>query len=204
MSTMYRGRPSGQLFKNNYYKNTNINVSLLRQEVEAIVNETLRRNNIYTENGTNLNGNQQSNAERSEQNKKRKWKISTLGATMAGLQTISAGTRYINLVASTDDAKKSKELLSTGLNMATLALGAFGGVWGLVGATVLSFLRGMAGQYLENQIQELYDSRRLQYKLSNYDLSKYSTQTYDYNKQKWIATDTQRIERNILKNTKIS
>lgn len=141
--------------------------------------------------------------ERRKTEKAKRWITSHMGKAMTGAQMMSAGLRYTNILASGDEAKQNREIFSSGLSALTLGLGTIGGPWGMVASVLISYARGLFGQYIENQIQEKYDTRRFRYKLSNYDLSKYSTQTYNYSQQKWIATDTVRTTNKILGNRNV-
>jgi hypothetical protein len=174
----------------------------IKNQVTDMVNQALKENGIEPIEKGQIK--KPKTDEQTKLTKAGKWMASQMGKAMVISQSVSSGIRYKNALASGDEAKASKTLVNGGISAITLALGASKSPWGLVASTLISAFRGIFGNYIDNQIQEKYDTRRLSYRLTNYDLSKYSTQTYNYNQQKWIATDTQRIERNILKNTKIS
>jgi hypothetical protein len=65
-------------------------------------------------------------------------------------------------------------------------------------AVILNRLDGIFGQYVKNQIQLSYDNARLDYNLTSYDYGRNSTYTYNYQENKWIARDVQRIKNNVL------
>lgn len=173
----------------------------IKNQVTDMVNQALKANGIEPIEKGQIK--KPISEEKSKFYKSGRWTASQMGKAMVISQAVSSGIRYSNAVASGDEARASKTLVNGGVSAITLALGASKSPWGVVASTLISAFRGIFGNYIDNQIQEKYDTRRLSYRLTNYDLSRYSTQTYNYSQQKWIATDTVRTTKKILGNTNV-
>lgn len=174
----------------------------IKNQVTDMVNQALKENGIEPIEKGQIK--EPKTPEQTRLTKAGKWMASQMGKAMVISQAISSGIRYNNALVSGDEARASKTLINGSMSALTLGLGTFGGPWGLVASTLLSAFRGLFGNYIDNQIQEKYDTRRLSYRLTNYDLSKYSTMTYNYNQQKWVASDTQKVATQILGSRTIS
>lgn len=197
-SVMFSGMSSVRLTKSGKIDKRTKTGALIQKLVDDRVDEALRKNGIITDKDSQIKEpTPEEEAKKRRQNNK-KWLVSQMGKVMTATQVVSAGIRFQNTVSSTDEARQQRELFSGGVSAITLALGTIGGPYGLVASVLLSAGRGLVGQYVENKIQEKYDTRRLKYKITNYDLSKYSTQTYDYTQQKWRAVDTDKVNRTVL------
>lgn len=174
----------------------------IKNQVTDMVNQALKANGIEPIEKGQIK--QPQPESKSNFYKAGKWTASQMGKAMTIYSAISSGIRYNNALASGDEAKANKALLNGSLSFVTDGLGAIGGPWGLVASTTLSAIRGLLGRHIENQIQEIYDNRRLSYRLTNYDLSKYSTQTFNTVTQKWNAVDTDKVNRTVLGKVNIS
>ena len=204
-ATMFNGRVTLRVTNSGKLDKRNKIGAVIENLVNERVNEALKENGIQPASGKPIKEpTPESQArERRKSEKTKRWITSHMGKAMTGMQMVSAGMRYTNVLASGDEAKQNREIFSSGLSALTLGLGTIGGPWGMVASVIISYARGLFGQYIENQMQEKYDTRRFKYKLSNYDLSRYSTQTYNYSQQKWVATDTVRATKKILGNTNV-
>lgn len=129
---------------------------------------------------------------------RRHWLTSVVGGTMLASQIVSSSASLRGAYFSGDRAELAQQTYTSAKGMATLLLSTFGGPYGMVSAVILNRLDGMVGQAVKNQIQLQYDNARLDYNLTRYDMGRHSTYTYDYEQNKWIARDTQRIKNNIL------
>lgn len=129
---------------------------------------------------------------------RKRWLTSVVGGTMLASQIVSSTASLRGAYFSGDRAQLAQQTYTSAKGMATLLLSTFGGPYGMVSAVILNRLDGMVGQAVKNQIQLQYDNARLDYNLTRYDMGRNSTYTYDYEKNKWIARDTQRIKNNIL------
>ena len=129
------------------------------------------------------------------------WHTSVVGTTMLASQIVSSGTRLQNAWHSGDRAELAQQTYTSAKGMGTLLLSTFGGPWGMVASVILNRLDGIFGQAIKNQIQLQYDNSRLQYNMTKYDIGRFSTYTYDYEKNKWIAKDDLRVRNNILHQT---
>lgn len=174
----------------------------IKNQVTDMVNQALKANGIEPVEKGQIK--QPKTDEQTKLTKAGRWVASQMGKAMTITQSVSSGIRYKNALASGDEARATKTLVNGTWSALTLGLGTFGGPWGLVASTVLSGIRGFVGNYVDNQIQEKYDSRRLAYRMTNYDISRYSTQTYDYAKQKWVASDSDKVSKQILGSRSIS
>ena len=85
--------------------------------------------------------------------------------------------------------------MSNGL---TLGIGMFNPVLGVA----TSLINWVVSPMIQNAIQNHFDTQRLNYKFSNYDISKYST--YVYNNGQYIAQDSERVEKSLLGRKAIS
>ena len=203
-SVMFSGMASVRLTKSGKIDKRTKTGALIQKLVDDRVDEALRKNGIITDKDSQIKEPTPEEEAKKRRRNNKKWLVSQMGKAMLLSQAVSAGIRVQNAVASGDEAKQAREIFSSGTSAVTLALGTFGGTYGLVASVLLSYARGIFGQYIENSIQEKYDTKRLQYRLTNYDLSKYSTQTYNHSKDKWIASDIMRINKSVLGNTTIS
>lgn len=202
-NVMFNGRAILRITKSGRIDRRSKVGAVIQQLVDNKVDEALKKNGIIPESQGQIKEPIPDDIARKRRNARNKWITSQVGRAMSIAQAVSVGIRYNNTTASGDEAKQYRTLLSGGTSAATLALGTLGGIWGMVASTIIAYSRGLVGQYFENSIQSKYDSKRLQYRLTNYDLSKFSTQTYNYNSQKWLASDTNRANRLILKNNKL-
>ena len=202
-STMFNGSATVRITKSGKLDRRSKTTALLERIINEKVDEALKDNGIYAKTETPIKEPTPEEIAKRRRLKRQKWLTSQMGRAMTGMQMVSAGMRYANVLASGDEAKQNRELFSSGVSALTLLLGTYGGPYGMVASVLLSGARGLFGQLVENKIQEKYDTRRLKYKLSNYDLAKYSTQTYNYSQQKWIATDTVRTTSKILGNINV-
>lgn len=126
------------------------------------------------------------------------WKISQVGYSMLGAQLVSSMVSSNEAFASGDNAQIAMTNYTNVKGTSTLMLSTFGGPYGMVLSVILNRLDGLFGQYVKNQIQLQYDNSRLDYNLTTMDIGRNSTYTYDYEQNKWIARDVQRIKSNIL------
>lgn len=126
------------------------------------------------------------------------WATSVVGGTMLASQIVSSSASLRSAYFSGDRAELAQQTYTSAKGMGTLLLSTFGGPYGMVSAVLLNRIDGMVGQAVRNQIQLRYDNSRLDYNLTRYDIGRYSTYTYDYEQNKWVARDTQRIRNNIL------
>lgn len=202
-SNMFDGKVTLRVTKSGKLDKRNKITSAIEKLVNERVDEALKQNGIQPSSQKPIKEPTPEELAKRRRKAREKWITSQMGKAMTAAQMMSAGVRYTNTLSSGDEAKQNRELFSSGLSALTLGLGTIGGPWGMVASVIISYARGLFGQYIENQIQEKYDTRRFRYKLSNYDLSRYSTQTYDYSKQKWVATDTVRATKKILGNINV-
>ena len=203
-NVMFNGRATLRITKSGRIDRRSKVGAVIQQLIDNKVDEALKKNGVIPESQGQIKEPTPDDVARKRRNARNKWITSQMGRAMSIAQGVSVGIRYNNAEASGDEAKQYRTLLSGGTSAVTLALGTFGGIWGMVASTIIAYSRGLVGQYFENSIQSKYDSKRLQYRLTNYDISKYSTQVYDYGSQKFRAVDTDRINRNILGNVNIS
>lgn len=129
---------------------------------------------------------------------RRRWNISSSGRSMIAMQAVSSMVNITNSNASGDVAQIAQQNYTSAKGMGMLLLSTFGGQIGQLLAIGLNRLDGMVGQAVKNQIQLQYDNARLDYNMTRYDIGRYSTYTYDYEQNKWVARDTQRIRNNVL------
>ena len=202
-SVMFNGRAILRITKSGRIDRRSKVGAVIQQLIDNKVDEALKKNGVIPESQGQIKEPTPDDVARKRRNARNKWITSQMGRAMSIAQGVSVGIRYNNVKASGDEAKQAKTLLSGGTSALTLALGTFGGVWGMVIGTLISYGRGLMGQYFTNKVQENYDTKRFNYRLTNYDLSKFSTQTYNYNSQKWLASDANRANRLILKNNKL-
>lgn len=202
-NTMFNGRAILRITKSGRIDRRSKVGAVIQQLIDNKVDEALKKNGVIPESQGQIKEPTPDDVARKRRKVRNNWITSQMGRAMSIAQGVSVGIRYNNVKASGDEAKQAKTLLSGGTSALTLALGTFGGVWGMVMGTLISYGRGLIGQYFTNKLQENYDTKRLNYRLTNYDLSKFSTQTYNYNSQKWLASDTNRANRLILKNNKL-
>lgn len=202
-NVMFNGRAILRITKSGRIDRRSKVGAVIQQLIDNKVDEALKKNGVIPESQGQIKEPTPDDVARKRRKVRNNWITSQMGRAMSIAQGVSVGIRYNNVKASGDEAKQAKTLLSGGTSALTLALGTFGGVWGMVMGTLISYGRGLIGQYFTNKLQENYDTKRLNYRLTNYDLSKFSTQTYNYNSQKWLASDTNRANRLILKNNKL-
>lgn len=137
-------------------------------------------------------------AESNDKKRKRGWKTSQYGVAMLGGSIVSNAWRIAEASSSTDSAQIAQNAYTAVKGTGTLALSTFGGYAGAIIASLIGVVDGLAGQSIKNQIQLSYDNSRLWYNLTRNDIGRNSTYTYDYEQQKWVARDTERIKKNIL------
>ena len=202
-NVMFNGRATLRITKSGRIDKRSKVGAVIQQLVDNKVDEVLKKNGVIPESQGQIKEPTPDDVARKRRKVRNNWITSQVGRAMSIAQGVSAGIKYNNAKASGDEAKQAKTLLSGGTSALTLALGTFGGVWGMVMGTLISYGRGLMGQYFTNKVQENYDTKRFNYRLTNYDLSKFSTQTYNYNSQKWLASDANRANRLILKNNKL-
>lgn len=202
-NVMFNGRATLRITKSGRIDKRSKVGAVIQQLVDNKVDEVLKKNGVIPESQGQIKEPTPDDVARKRRKVRNNWIVSQMGRAMSIAQGVSVGIKYNNTKASGDEAKQAKTLLSGGTSALTLALGTFGGVWGMVMGTLISYGRGLMGQYFTNKVQENYDTKRFNYRLTNYDLSKFSTQTYNYNSQKWLASDANRANRLILKNNKL-
>lgn len=117
-------------------------------------------------------------------------------ATQAAHSVVSVATA----ASSTDEAATAIAAYRGATGAATLAIGTSSPLIGLTVGIILN----LVSKFVTNQIQLSYDNSRLMYRYDNYDISRYSTYTYDYENSKWVAQDTQRVSNSILNGVNIS
>lgn len=132
---------------------------------------------------------------------RKNWHTSVVGGTMLASQIVSSGVRLQNAWHSGDRAELAQQTYTSAKGMGTLLLSTFGGPMGMVASVLINRIEGTIGQAVKNQIQLQYDNARLNYKMTKYDIGRYSTYTYDYEINKWVAKDDQRVRNNILNQT---
>lgn len=132
---------------------------------------------------------------------RKEWKISSVGGTMLAMQAVSSSVSIGNAYFSGDRAQLAQQTYTSAKGAGTLLLSTFGGTIGAVVSIALNRLDGLIGQTVRNQIQLQYDNARLNYKMTKYDIGRYSTYTYNYETNKWVAKDDQRVRNNILNQT---
>lgn len=130
--------------------------------------------------------------------KRKGWKTSIVGGTMLASQMVSSSASILNAYSSTDQAQIAEQSWTNAKGTSSLLLSTFGGPAGMVISAILNRLDGFVGQHIKNQIQLNYDNARLDYNLTSYDYGRNSTYTYNYQENKWIARDVQRIKNNVL------
>lgn len=127
-----------------------------------------------------------------------KWKLSVVGFTMLSSQIIASIASGHRATASGDNAQMAQTTYTNIKGTGTLLLSTFGGKYGMVATVLLNRIDGFVGQAVKNQIQLQYDNARLDYNLTRLDIGRNSTYTYDYEQNKWIARDTQRVKNSVL------
>ena len=143
--------------------------------------------------------NESSEDEESKSTKTRKnWHTSVVGGSMLATQFVSSSVSMLNVQLSTDQAEMAQQSWTNAKGTSMLLLSTFGGKYGMVASVLLNRLDGLFGQYVKNQIQLQYDNARLEYNLTSYDYGRNSTYTYNYQENKWVARDVQRIKNNVL------
>lgn len=203
-ANMFDGKVTLRVTKSGKLDKRNKIGAVLEKLVNERVDEALKQNGIQPSSQKPIKEPTPEELAKKRRKAREKWITSQMGKAMTAAQMMSAGIRYTNTLASGDEAKQNRELFSSGLSALTLGLGTIGGPWGMVASVLISYARGILGQYIENSIQEKYDTRRLSYRITNYDLSKYSTQTYNYSKDKWIASDIAKVNKITLGNRTLS
>lgn len=168
---------SGDRFKSN--KNINVEIDMKRLAKEVI--KTIQ------------------NVE--EEEPKENWKLSTVGATMLASQLATAMNTSNKALSTGDNAQMAMTNYTNTKGTGMLLLSTFGGPVGMIMSVLLNRIDGLVGQAIENQIQLRYDNARLDYNLTRMDIGRNSTYTYDYEQNKWVARDVQRIKNNILNQT---
>lgn len=132
---------------------------------------------------------------------RKNWHTSVVGGTMLASQIVSSSVGLQNAWHSGDRAELAQQTYTSAKGMGTLLLSTFGGPIGMVATVLINRIEGTIGQAIKNQIQLQYDNSRLQYNMTKYDIGRFSTYTYDYEKNKWIAKDDLRVRNNILNQT---
>lgn len=139
----------------------------------------------------------ESQNEKGTKNRKH-WHTSIVGGGMIASQLTSSWINASNAMMSSDQAELAQQSWTSLKGTGTLLLSTFGGAIGMVSAVMLNRIDGLIGNHIKNQIQLTYDNARLDYNLTSYDYGRNSTYTYNYQENKWIARDVQRIQNNIL------
>ena len=121
--------------------------------------------------------------------RKKNWVISHLGIAGTINSSMISGISLREHHNSGDMASFNKKAVSGMVNSAILVAGTVGGPSGMIVASALSTVYGYVGTYISNSIQNPYDTERLNYRLSNYDLRKSATFVYDTENGKSIARE---------------
>lgn len=128
----------------------------------------------------------------------RKYKVSVAGGIMLGGLVAKSSISVAEAVQKNDAAMFYKQMYSSLSNGLALGVGMFNPVLGVA----TSLINWVLSPIIQNTIQNHFDTQRLNYKFSNYDISKYST--YVYNNGQYIAQDSERVEKSFLGRKAIS
>jgi hypothetical protein len=189
---------SGDRFKRN--KNIPVDIDINRL-ANLVYREVMKKMNNENESSQNMDESDLDSPEKKKAKEHNKWKLSIVGGTMLASQIVASSTSMSIASASNDNAQVAQTAYTNTKGTASLLLSTFGGPYGMILAVILNRLDGIVGQYVKNQIQLQYDNARLDYNLTTMNIGRNSTYTYDYEQNKWVARDVQRVKNNILNQT---
>ena len=186
---------SGDRFK----KNKNIAVDIdINRIVNLVYREVMKKMNTADNSSQKMDESNPESPSKEKAKERNGWKLSVVGGTMLASQIVSSSVSESNAFASGDNAQIAMTNYTNLKGTGSLLLSTFGGPYGMIVAVILNRLDGLFGQYVKNQIQLQYDNARLDYNLTTMDIGRNSTYTYDYEQNKWVARDVQRVKSNIL------
>jgi hypothetical protein len=126
------------------------------------------------------------------------WRTSIMGVSIAGRSLFATSMHIAEGMESTDDVALKRTTINSIVSGATTTVGAFGGPWGAVVATIMSSIWFAVGNSVNNSIQRKGEKNRFEYSFSNYDAYKYGTHCYDNSSGEWVADDAQKAHKRIL------
>lgn len=186
---------SGNRFKNN--KNIGVDIDIARL-TNIVYREVMKKIKTSPDAVAKMDDTTPKNPKDKKAKQHGHWKLSEVGFSILAGQIVSSVVSESEAYASGDNAQIAMTNYTNLKGTSTLLLSTFGGPVGMVMATALNRIEGLVGQYVKNQIQLQYDNARLDYNLTTMDIGRNSTYTYDYEQNKWVARDVQRIRNNVL------
>ena len=126
------------------------------------------------------------------------WRTSIMGVSIASRSLFSTGTHLLEGIESTDKVARDRTLVNSMVSGVTTTVGAFGGPWGAVAATIMSTAWFVFGNKVNNSIQRSGEKNRFTHSFSVYDTYKYGTYCYDNSSGEWVADDANKAHKRIL------